>query len=511
MTGHDKSEHWIARFISAGTHHLPAALMVTAIVSICHHDLHMLDAIDGYAFLAIGNLTANSVARETGSDPKVAVVLIDQKSNEDYYRERSPLNRCQLKNDLQAIYDLPGRPKLVVVDLDLSPVLLDSPLTPLNAPANAEAKLCDEQLLTLLTKHREGIETVLMAPFKMLDAGARQNIKNWRTALEGFVSFADDPTIRVSYGLVNDLECEKSSLAAAAYDKYPDKPLTNCLKEKQKKLTVNPGHYFSGLRAVSLSQLPTRLVGSQCSAKTPYEALYLPVVFLGTSFGDSDTFLTPLGTMYGVEVHAAAFMSLVQPTTQNEVLAFVLDLGLGLLMGGLIAWAWRRYFNLRFSSRAFDRQRAPWLILILAIGFVVLVAVLTYLSFLLLRYRNIWLSPIPIALGMLIESFFNSAVSAAVGEGYEQRQALIKRLRAAHKKGTENFSSQVAVELEQRPHHAHSLQERALRFIYLDCKRLRRSGQYGAVILLCFRRTAFFLLLLAAFREQLLHILEKIL
>ncbi|WP_338581605.1 CHASE2 domain-containing protein [Pseudomonas sp. MAG733B] len=493
MTGHDKSEHWIARWISAGTHHLPAALMVAAVVFICHHKLHLLDAIDGYAYLGIGNRTANSIAREIGSKPTVAVVLIDQKSHEDYYQERSPLNRCQLKKDLEAIYDLPGPPKLLVIDLDLSPPL---PLLPLEGPENQELKYCDAQLKTLLSQQRK-TETVVIAPFEMLDKNAQAKNENWRKELTGIVTFAD-PSIRVSYGLVNGIECTADSLAVTAYDKYPDKPanLKNCRTEEDDDLKISPGQYFSGLRPVSICQLSSRVEESQCHTSENEGPNNLPVVFFGASFGDSDTYLTPLGTMYGVEVHAAAFMSLLQPTTHNDLSAFILDVVLGLVMGSSIAFFWHHYFSLRFSSSAVKRQWAPWMILLLVIFLLPLVAGLTYLSFVLLRHCNIWLSPIPIAVGMLIESFFNSAIGNAVKEGYEQRQALIRRLQAS---GPDSYASRLALEAEQHPHPAHSLQERAKRFVYLDCLRLWRLEKYGAALLLFVRRLMFLLVLLLAF------------
>lgn len=506
MTGHDKSEHWIARWISAGTHHLPAALMVAAVVSISHHRFHLLEAIDGYAFLGIGNLTAQDASQNNANSPTVAVVLIDQKSHENYYLERTPLNRCELKKDLEAIYNLPVPPELLVVDLDLSPALQAKPLDIPNTIATEE---CDAQLMLLLWQLHK-TKTVLMAPLEMEDIKAQKDITQWREALEGYVSFAD-PTIRVRYGLVNAIECNPESLAAVAFENYRDKParLKNCLskqsnesppkKESIPRLDISPGQYFSGLRAVSLSTLPSRTPYNQCVACPGNKAPFiLPVVFFGSSFGDSDTYLTPLGTMYGVEVHAAAFMSLLQPTTRNDWLAFALDVALGLVMGSLIAFSWRRYFSLRFSSSAFDRQWAPWQILILAGGFSVVVLLLTIASFWLLRFFSLWLSPIPIALGMLIESFFNSAVGGAVQEGYKQRLALLGRLQAAHFNGPDSFDSQVALEIEQRPHHAHSLRERVERFFYLDCQRLKRTGQCPAMALLLFRRFVFFFLLYLA-------------
>lgn len=501
-----KPFYWLAQFLSSSTHHLPAALMVTAVVTFCHHNLHLLDAVDGYAFLGIGNLAARSFSHDVGKQAEVGVILIDDSANERYYRQRSPLGRCELAKDLGAIYEL--YPQLLVIDLDLSPALLDDPPDPANPGNNAALMQCDEKLLNLLMQRREATRTVLIAPFAMLDQKAKADLEEWRTKLKPYVTFADDPTISVKYGMANEIDCNRDSLAATAfetyphkYDKYPRKAGVprdcldeNILGDNNAKLTINPGHYFSGLLPVSVSQLPSRCVDIKNCQPLP-RALRLPVLFLGTSFGDNDTFLTPLGTMYGVDVHAAAFMSLLQPTTHDKLIAFLLDLAIGLAMGGTIAWCWRRYFNLRFSGSAAERQAAPWLILALTLVLVLALLTLTWVSFMLLRKWNIWLSPIPIAIGMLFESFFNSAVSTAVGEGYEQRQALVRRLEAAHASGAQTFATRLREELKQRPHHAHAMPERIARFFYRDFGRLRGSHQYAALTLLLVRRATFCVLL----------------
>lgn len=491
--------------------------MVAAVVHYFHHDLHLLDAVDGYAFLAIGNLTAGSISQQLGKDPRVAVILIDQKSNEDYYAGRSPLDRCQLTNDLTAIYKLPGPPKLLVIDLDLSPVLPELEGDAGAIARNQQAARCDNRLLKLLMQRR-ATDTVLMAPFKMLNLDARDSIATWRYTLGNSVTFAQTPTINIRFGLVNDIECKPDAIAATAYRRYSAKTRDkdNCLRHPAsgEPLIINPGHYVSKLLPVSLSELPTRHGPSENRTKPVADALRQPVIFLGTSFGDDDTFLTPLGTMYGVEVHAAAFTSLLYPTSTGDVLAFFLDIGIALGLGSAIAWSWRSYFKRRFSSRAFDRQLAPWLIILLVIGLIVVLAILTLVSYWLLRHCNIWLSPIPIAVGMLFESFFNSAVSAAVGEGYEQRQALVSRLQAAHASGPDSFASQVTLEASQRPRHAHSLRDRAARFCKTDFRGLRDKGHKGALALLILRRAAFVLLLgwllCAVFWEPLHSFLERL-
>jgi hypothetical protein len=501
-----KPVYWLAQFVVSSTHHLPAALMVTAVVTFCHHNLHLLDAVDGYAFLGIGNFAARSISHEVGRQAEVGVILIDDAANENYYRQRSPLGRCELEKDLRAIYDL--YPQLLVIDLDLSPALLDDPYDPAHSENDGALMRCEEKLLGLLMQHRDATQTVLIAPLAMVDKIGKKGQDDWRTKLEPYVTFANDPTISIKYGMANEIECNRDSLAATAFEKYPHKydryprkvgVPRDCLDENvtgenKAKLTINPGHYFSGLLPVSVSKLPSRCTDTK-TCQPLNRALRLPVLFLGASFGDNDTFLTPLGTMYGVDVHAAAFMSLLQPTTHDKVVAFFLDVLIGLAMGGTIAWCWQRYFNLRFSASAAERQAAPWLILVVSFLMIVALLLLTWASFVLLRTWNIWLSPIPIAIGMLFESFFNSAVSAAVGEGYEQRQALVRRLEAAHADGPERFSTQLKEELKQHPHPAHAIPERLARFFYLDFERLRRSQQYYALALLLIRRGTFCALL----------------
>ncbi|WP_445672041.1 CHASE2 domain-containing protein [Pseudomonas inefficax] len=503
MTGHVKSEHWLAHLLSVCTHHLPAALMVAAVVFIFDHRLHWLKAIEGYAFLGIANVTAQDMPLPDSSAATVTLVLLDQNNHEDFYRGRNPLDRCQLWQDLSDIYAL--KPKLLVIDLDLSPGL---PLLHPDGSEDLSSLDCDNKLQVLLAQSDAETHTVLIAPFPMLDAQAQQRSEKWRAAVGRVgqhVTFAEDPSISVNFGLVNDLDCNDDSVAATAFKVYrgdsPSNWPDNCLKKHanhRPPLIISPGQYLSGLRVVSFCQLSSRMGAAQCH-DSRYEAIgdvKDKVVFVGASFGDGDTFLTPLGIMYGVEVHAAAFMSLLQPTTRYDLLAFSLDVLLGLVMGGLIDLSWRGYFSLRFSAKALERQAAPWLILLLAIGFVIVVGGLTVGSYLVLRYFSIWLSPLPMAVGMLIESFFTSAIGTAVKQGYEQRQALVRRLQAS---GPDSYASRLALEAEQRPHYAHTLQERAARFFYLDCARLWHREKPGAAVLLGIRRVAFFLVLLLAY------------
>lgn len=159
----------------------PAALFVAAFIALIHNWWGWFDAVDGYAFVAIGNLSSiPESAASLSSKPKVLVVLIDQRTHEINYLERSPLSRCQLKEDLKVVYELIAasgsashRPRLVVIDVDISPVLW---LIRKRGEPEADKEFdCQKELYKLIAAYSKTgskekvsknlVHTVLMTPF----------------------------------------------------------------------------------------------------------------------------------------------------------------------------------------------------------------------------------------------------------------------------------------------------------------------------------------------------------
>lgn len=488
--------HWaLARVHSAGhliahlAHHLPAALAVTSLVTLGHLQFHLLDAIDGYAFLGIGNLSAwESPRGRGGAEARAAVVVIDQQSHENYYRERSPLNRCELARDLASLYQL--SPQVLVIDLDLSPSLVD---------ADSAQKVADcERTLYELIKERRNTKTVLMEPFPVLDKAANAETEIWRGKMREAGVVFGDATLPVRYGLVTQVDCKPDTLAAVALAQRPREEADNCLKHKNLDLLINPRQYLTGLRAIAVADLPSRRAALETELGSALDALpsELPAVFFGGTYGDGDTFLTPLGIMYGVEVHAAAYLSLLEPATDvDHLIGFGLEVGLAVIFGGVIAACWRSYYVRRFSSSALERQLSPVLVVALAIALVVLVMATTMVSLYLLSRTDYWLSPIPIATGMLVESFFAGAVTEAVKEGHKQRQALVLWLDKAHQESTESFRLAVEQAKKQRPPDGYSLREGCWRFFIGDVGRLYKKGARRAALAVLSRRLFFLALL----------------
>jgi CHASE2 domain len=140
-------------------------------------------------------------------------------------------------------------------------------------------------------------------------------------------------------------------------------------------------------------------------------------VVFGGSYGIEDRYLTALGKMSGVQLHAAIAAQLRADTWHGW--GFLGDIALGgLVFGPFVHWAWRRYFLQRAQA---TRSRAVWghpnvafrWLLILGLGLLVLVALLVYGSAGLYAYWGIWVSPMPMALGMLVEAVVSGSIHVA--------------------------------------------------------------------------------------------------
>src|SRR4030095_4897047 len=77
----------------------PATIFVAAFMAFLESQFGWLDAINGHAFVAIGNVAEIPETIEKDK-AKALVVLIDRVTAETRYLDRSPLDRCQLKEDI---------------------------------------------------------------------------------------------------------------------------------------------------------------------------------------------------------------------------------------------------------------------------------------------------------------------------------------------------------------------------------------------------------------------------
>lgn len=414
---------------------LPSSIFVAAVITVIHLNTSLLSAIDSYVFLTVANLSAyreyaeqkNSKDVGTNYDkyPNITVLSIDQNTYDASYAEMSPLNRCKLLNDIKLIYD--ASPKLLVIDLDISPAKwLGKPCNLENAMAcrpcdNGETDrtqacqlACQQQLYQLIRATNNKIKTVLMLPFGTAVGPPWNNEKTfWMPSMNG-VAFGS-AKLNIKFGLVLDADIGRASLAGKAceeLDSHYRKGICLTSESTSKRETINPQIYLHRLSNVKLSEL----LNHENSADKKING---QVVFFGGKWGEDDTYLTPIGELFGVDIHAAAFLSSADHFKEINWLGFVVDIGIALLFGLVISYCWARYFKLRFSSDASQRQRAPlWIVMLTAIFILLALPVAIAVSWFLMTCGSIWASPLPLAIGMLIESFASGSVSQANRESF---------------------------------------------------------------------------------------------
>jgi hypothetical protein len=135
-------------------------------------------------------------------------------------------------------------------------------------------------------------------------------------------------------------------------------------------------------------------------------------------------FLTAVGEIYGVEAHAAGYAS--DTVKDHHIVDFWLDFTIALIFSLAIAFFWRKYFDARLSDNAVTRELAKIWVIGLVVSVLALVIVLSIFSLLLLRV-GVWLSPIPVAIGMMFDSFVSGSVDQATHKFKTMRRELIEQ------------------------------------------------------------------------------------
>lgn len=414
----------------------PAALAVTAIVTIVHMNLGWFDAIDRFAYVVLGHISSRNVKEA----PQTVRVVIDEKTQVEGYLNRSPLDRCMLEKHFALVYS--AGPRLVVVDIDLSPALWIEQAAPTESANQAplteagSQKGCQDRLYKLIQEN--GSKTVLILPFALpplelaMLTQQLQAQKEWMKKMKHALVEFGDSELPVERGIVYETLASPDSLSRVALcragkinqekrdaglDGSVNKKLLGACqpqkaKEKEKSIFLD---FQQRIKLVELSKPEAASV----DAMHPY--VYDKVVFFGAHYGQQDRFLTLREEMYGVDLHALGFASGVNGQGINmlkehwdHLLKFVIDLFVAFIFGTLITYFWRRYFELHADLSRSRQERAYVEVISLGLCFLLLLFGCLWVSQRLLMSFGIWLSPTPIAVGMLIESFSVSSLKEAL-------------------------------------------------------------------------------------------------
>lgn len=405
-----------------------AMVAVTALVIVAH-SYHWLDPFDTYAFFVTAHFLPNLPARHVA--PKVIVASIDSDAYEsDAFQERSPLARCAVLDLLDAVYTAPTRPSLVVIDLDLSP----SP----TAVRPGKEWDCQDKIHDLIAAKRIETKTVLMMPFGRTHATTRGEVLEWQDRMKKGGAEFGHALLPSEWGLVVKHYCDHDALAVVAYRMDPPRrawgrrhcfqpsPESGGSVHDRAKSFIDPRHYRGRIAPVDVSPSDTfrgRITEALTAIRTSPDD-HRRVVFVGGTWGEGDSYVTPVGELYGVEIHAAAYLSIMEPPWPLAHFAeAALDFLIALFSGAAFSACWRAYIASTLDPSRSRREAAVLYLLLLGLVVAVSAPIFGYGSWWLLNW-DLWLSPIPIMLGMFIHATYAPAESlreAMAGHSQDHR------------------------------------------------------------------------------------------
>lgn len=489
----------------------PSAILVAAVVFILHHYSSFFKAVDDLPF----GVVVNIIGKMNVPPPRVLVIEIDQASFETRYREKSPLDRCKLHEDLLLVYS--AKPALVVIDLDLSPVHSDrlekvrktfaATSDHIPAPGDDQSQESCQSKIDNLISNSKSTSTVLMEPFDVTDQaqGLKTTKRIWREKFQEkfpHVRFGR-AEVPVTFGMVIKQYHAADNLAVRAREAVSGNGKGTEQCNHKELARIDPRSYIQ-IHAVSLSTLREKNSPAKDLEALLMEATDLTepkrprrVIFFGGAYGKDDIFLTPVGNLWGVEVQAASYLS--EGIHARHIIDLLLDIFLAIVFGVVIAYCWYRYFGARTDPDAGERQRAPIWIIFLLLSVMVVVFFSVWFSSSVLAKCFVWISPLPIALGMLFDSFISGTVEQATGQMRIQKQAWLAELESSAPYPRESWligflnNSKV-----RQPIPPKNITESVRRMLGGDIRSLYARQQYYAMTLLAIWTAVWFLIVTGA-------------
>jgi hypothetical protein len=336
----------------------------------------------------------------------LAVATIDENRFRAKYKGVRPLDRCQLADDLTLILENRNI-QFLAVDFDLSS-------TGANDPASLD---CQQRLDALLLEHAERL--ILIIPLA-------DNDRQWMDEISKRAK-AGKPTKELKFA-----KPELLSRFGVAWKYAPDTgTLGHLLSQRLCDLSggerarlarcKEAGGEHHGAKPENISFRERRYLYNEgrpltlddpCLVGTQRNCDIRAVILGGTYGTREDVFTTPIGQLHGVDVHAT-----IAAQTGNklpDICGFALEVLLAALVFGPLAHvAWSRYLRQRVGrSTSHPHLAYRWLVL-LAVCTSAIVMLVLYFAVAFYATSGYWLSPAPIAIGMIIEAAVTSGTHTA--------------------------------------------------------------------------------------------------
>lgn len=403
-------------------HHFNADLrasLFSAALAVLALKVGALAILTKLSLLVVSNqalLSAPQVALD-GNGP--IVLYLSENQWQQRYLERAPLDRCKLAEDLAQL--LAHQPRQLLVDFDLSPAMQEPQAG------------CQQQLDQLLDQHADKL--VLLMPYRVgSDALLAQKAAWLEQRCRAGVVFGDG-ALNVSLGAVIDFVPDSQAMADAMHERH-SVALCQQLgtaegRERWLRRGAETDADDSSAEAINFAGFSKQVVALALDDPAVQQIASWSGrdVYFGGDYGGSkdDRFLTPMGPLPGVTIHAAIAWTQAHPVRElphaiglltDLLTAFVFSLGIG--------YFWSRYLKLSLHGEGYQRENSTLLVL----GFVAYFAAMLWLFFQLsvvLFMRGVLIAPLLIGMSMLIDGFVRGPIAASLelGEAEPPQRALM--------------------------------------------------------------------------------------
>lgn len=450
------------KFVHGWRHHLPRSLYVAAVIASGVHILNNNNLpleLPATALLAgVAQVFEPESPATRDARKHMAVVEIDGDRFEDRYDRTSPLDRCKLLEDLKALLQNPNI-RVLAIDLDMSPTKPREYQEAYRSLERHETTLAElprmHRCQYLLEEYlndpfpqdpKRNLSIIAISPLE--PSQGRDASLSWDNPHHFPNIKFGDAKLETRFGMAHDYEfpppgyagdrqvpfaelitralCEASGPGAAASPEGCHHVLSATTPQERAQSDVGFKTYaVSHVEARYLYNrgAPIRLdspcfVGSSTDAAPGRQPCDIRVVILGGTYGIEDQYLTPVGRMSGLRLHATIAAQVRAHTT--HWLGYLLDIAIGgIFLGPLVHWMWGGYYRQRTGTLAAGHRTGHpgtaylWL-LVLGLVYFIVVAFAAMASVWLYANGIAWISPVPMALAMLFESAVSGSVHAAV-------------------------------------------------------------------------------------------------
>ncbi len=438
-------------------HYIAVALVVASVLHVPFFE-GLFNFLDIPVQTLQGNLLADKLPNKFMGEflnvGGIAIVKISPDVFNKRYGGTSPLDRCELLEDLKRVIGSDPH-RTVAVDFGLAPPRRLSPT--FGHMSNKRECECQKAIDTLLDKRTP--KFILIYPFeyesetskiakpetsvdndycseypsnnpKDVEAKRSEIVTDWVREREKNGVLFGDYTINPEMGIVVRFKPERQQctvngqsqgeirkehfshlLNRRLMGEVQESGLPNCsLAEKVNDVETHPiaygslRHFFNN--GMALDTLDMRLANNS----------EIRHVIFGAGYAEDDTHLTPVGPRHGVDILAAIA---ARPTVRpgNKVFAFIVDVVIGSLIGWLASQFWHAFFCFCVpqDGRSGSYFQLMWKAFLAGSLFLLGIA-LVILGSMYLSLGGYWISPVAMIVGMSLDVFVLGSVMMAVSE-----------------------------------------------------------------------------------------------